>query len=448
MAFAPDGRLFVTEQGGALRVIKNNALLPAPFVTLAVETTGERGLLGVAIDPEFTTNQYIYLYYTATSPTIHNRISRFTADGDVMLPGSEVVLLDLPTLGAIYHNGGAIHFGPDGKLYAAVGDNTTGANAQSMSTLLGKMLRINPDGSIPTDNPFYGSATGDSRLIWALGLRNPFTFSFQAGTGRMFINDVGDAAWEEINDGIAGSNYGWPNKEGPAPNSGYRDPLFVYDHTVGCAITGGAFYNPATAQFPASYAGTYFFADYCGAWIHVFDPSSGTVSDFSSGIGFPVDLQVSPDGSLYYLHRGAGAVNRISYPTADTDADGVTDTTDNCLSAQNVDQANSDAINGTSNRPGADGLGDACDADVDGDGYTNTQETEPALGEDPLAYCDVMRADVDGDGAVSILDLTVVANKFTQSTPPAPVRLRQDADGAISILDLTRMAAVFTRAGE
>ncbi len=215
MEFAPDGRLFVCQQGGALRVIKNGVLLAAPFVSLSVNSSGERGLLGVAFDPNFASNQYVYVYYTTSASPIHNRISRFTANGDVALSGSETVILDLENLtSATNHNGGAIHFGPDGKLYAGVGENAASSNAQTLANRLGKLLRINPDGSIPLDNPFYNTAAGVNRSIWALGLRNPFTFAFQPGTGRMFINDVGEASFEEINDGIAGSNYGWPNTEG------------------------------------------------------------------------------------------------------------------------------------------------------------------------------------------------------------------------------------------
>src|SRR5687767_3806450 len=127
MALAPDGRIFVCQQGGALRVIKNGALLSTPFLTVTVNSSGERGLLGVAFDPAFTANQRVYVYYTATSPNIHNRISRFTANGDVAQPGSEVVLLDLnPLSSATNHNGGAMHFGPDDRLYVAVGENANG----------------------------------------------------------------------------------------------------------------------------------------------------------------------------------------------------------------------------------------------------------------------------------------------------------------------------------
>jgi len=202
MALAPDGRVFVCQQNGQLRVIKNGALLATPFLTVTVDSSGERGLLGVAFDPNFVSNQLVYVYYTATTPTIHNRISRFVASGDVALAGSETILMDLPNLSAATnHNGGALHFAPDGTLFVVVGDNANGANAQTLTTRLGKVLRITSTGGIPTNNPFFNQATGDNRSIWALGVRNPFTFSFQEGTGRLFINDVGENTWEEINDG-------------------------------------------------------------------------------------------------------------------------------------------------------------------------------------------------------------------------------------------------------
>ncbi len=319
MQFAPDGRLFVAEQGGRLRVIKDGALLPTPFLTLTVSSAGERGLLGVAFDPQFATNRYVYVYYTATTPAVHNRISRFTANGDVAVPGSEVVLLDLNNLSsATNHNGGALAFGPDGKLYAAVGENANGANAQSFNNLLGKMLRLNKDGTIPSDNPFFGTASGNNRAIWALGLRNPFTFAFDAATGDLFINDVGQGTWEEINEGIAGANYGWPDTEGATSDPRFRTPRYAYNHSGGtCAITGGAFYSPSTPRFPAEYAGDYFFADYCGGWIRRLDSAGSTVTTFATGISSPVDLKVADDGSLYYLARGsggtAGAVYRVTY---------------------------------------------------------------------------------------------------------------------------------------
>jgi glucose/arabinose dehydrogenase len=331
MAFAPDGRLFVCQQGGQLRVIKNGTLLGPPFLTVTTDSNGERGLLGIAFDPNFATNQFLYVYYTATTPTTHNRVSRFTASttADLVVPGTELPILDLNNLsGATNHNGGAIHFGPDGKLYIAVGENANSANSQSIGTLLGKMLRINSDGTIPADNPtsisgIAGTTAGINRAIWIAGLRNPYTFSFQPGTGRLFINDVGENTWEEINDGIAGSNYGWSICEGfcSPPNANLRDPLFRYAHgstqTTGCAITGGAFYNPTTAIFPSDYVGKYFYSEFCTGWIRRFDPATATDTAFATGISNPVDLIVTDDGSLYYLARGSGSVFRVqSTPTA------------------------------------------------------------------------------------------------------------------------------------
>jgi glucose/arabinose dehydrogenase len=333
MAFASDGRLFVCQQGGQLRVIKDGSLLPTPFVSLTVDSNGERGLLGVAFDPNFATNNFIYVYYTATTPAVHNRVSRFTASAanpDVATVGSEVVIFDLNNLSsASNHNGGAIHFGPDGKLYIAVGENANAANSQSLGNLLGKILRINSDGTIPSDNPttfggISGSPSGNNRAIWSVGLRNPYTFTFQPSSGRLFINDVGQNTWEEINDGIAGSNYGWSTCEGfcSPPNASFRDPLFEYGHgsspTTGCAITGGAFYNPTTANFPSDYVGKYFFAEFCSGWIRRFDPATSMSTPFATGISSPVDLVVTADGSLYYLARGAGTVFRVRFngPTA------------------------------------------------------------------------------------------------------------------------------------
>lgn len=314
MAIAPDGRIFVCQQAGALRVIKNNALLATPFTTFTVNFDGERGLLGVAFDPDFLSNQYVYVYYTATTPAIHNRISRLTANGDVAVPGNEVVLLELNNLSATNHNGGAIHFGRDGKLYAAVGENAVPSNSQTLNNLLGKVLRINTDGSIPTDNPFFNSASGNNRAIWAMGLRNPFTFGVHPNSGRMFINDVGQSAWEEINEGEAGGNYGWPATEGPTGDPQYISPLHFYanQNAPECAIAGGTFYAPEVRQFPSLYVESYFFSDLCGGWIRRLDQTN-TSNDFATGISNPVDQLVGHDGSLYYLTRGSSAVRRVRW---------------------------------------------------------------------------------------------------------------------------------------
>jgi len=326
LAQAPDGRLFVAEQGGNLRVVKNGALLATPFVSITVDSAGERGLIGVALSPNFASNGYVYVYATRTAGGTHNRISRFTANGDVAATGSETTLVDLPLLSAaMNHNGGGMHFGPDGKLYVGVGENANGAQAQDLANPLGKLLRFNEDGSIPSDNPFFASQSGLARAIWAYGLRNPYTFAFQPGTGRLHINDVGQNTWEEIDVGAAGANYGWPGSEGPDNvTAGITAPLFTYKHSAanppgsgaggfftGFAIAGGAFY-PASGPFPASYRDQYYFADYVSQFVGRLDLANGAAYAFASLSNPSVDMLVGSDGALYVLTRNG--VTRISAP--------------------------------------------------------------------------------------------------------------------------------------
>lgn len=328
MAFAPDGRLFVAEQRGTLRIVKDGRLLGAPFVNLSakIDASGERGLLGVALDPQFAANRYVYVYYTqkATGSTpAHNRVGRFVANGDTAAPGSERTIMRLPNLVAKNHNGGAIHFGKDGRLYVAVGDNARREFAPSLDSRFGKILRVNRDGSIPSDNPYYRNTRvkGLNKAIWARGLRNPYSFDIQPGTGRIHINDVGWQRWEEVNVGARGANYGWPSYEGPSGPSPLVRPIHAYRHgssaNTGCAITGGAFYNPpasAPYAFPASYVGDYYFADFCSGWIRKLDLATKGVTTFKAASDErPVDLKVGPEGDLYYLTRSAGSVERISY---------------------------------------------------------------------------------------------------------------------------------------
>jgi glucose/arabinose dehydrogenase len=313
----------VAQKGGALRVVRNNALLSQPFLTVSVNTEGERGLLGVAFDPDFLSNRFVYVYYTTAAAPIHNRVSRFTASSsnpDVAQAGSELQILNLPTLGASNHNGGAIHFGADGKLFVAVGENGVSANAQSLNTPLGKLLRINANGSIPTDNPFYSQTTGINRAIWAWGLRNPFTFAFDPAFGRLQVNDVGQDSWEEVNLGARGANYGWPQTEGLQPPgvSGVRYPIHTYQNAgANCAIVGAAFYRPQIFRFPTAYDGRYFFGDYCGGFIRMLSPPNYSSStEFATGISSLVDIQTHQDGSLYYLASGTGELIRVQSTTS------------------------------------------------------------------------------------------------------------------------------------
>jgi glucose/arabinose dehydrogenase len=309
---APDGRVFLAEKNGKIRIVKNGTLLTTPFITIPnVDNWNERGLLKVILDPGFNTNQYVYAYYTYKAPggsVSNNRVSRFTANGDVAVAGSELVLIDIDPLGEVgYHNGGGIGI-KNGRLYISVGENTVASNAQSFTTLKGKVLCINTDGGIPTDNPFYNTTTGKNRAIYALGFRNPFRLSVQPGTGKIFVNDVGNSTWEEIDEVLAGKNYGWPGIEGVRTNqtapANYQDPLYAYDHGNGCSITAGQFYNPTTANFPTSYIGKYFFGDYCNGWLKNIDPSTKAVATFATGIDRPLDVAVSNDGTLYFIARG------------------------------------------------------------------------------------------------------------------------------------------------
>jgi len=326
IAQAPDGRFFVAQQGGALRVVKAGVLLATPFIQLTVDPSGERGLIGVTLHPNFATNGWVYLYYTTPEGGTHNRISRYTvnsANPDIVSVGSELRIADLPALNATNHNGGAMHFGADGKLYVAVGDNGNGQTPQDTSSVLGKMLRFNEDGTIPTDNPFYVSQTLTS-AVWAYGLRNPYTFAIQPGTGRIHINDVGQNTWEEINLGAPGANYGWPVFEGPTTDSGVTTPLFAYKHSdasprgsgpggffVGFAIAGGSFY-PDAGPFPAAYRNSYYFADYVSQFVGRFDWVNNASYAFGQLSGTPVDLMTGNDGALYVLTRNS--IVRFSSP--------------------------------------------------------------------------------------------------------------------------------------
>jgi putative heme-binding domain-containing protein len=311
---APDGRIFVCEQSGALRVVKNGKLLAEPFVKLPVDATWERGLIGVTVAPDFPKTPYVFVCRVAARPYPHHVISRFKAAGDVAEPDSEKRLLegdDQTKLGGTVpagHQGGALHFGKDGKLYVAIGDQTAGKPAQELNSLLGKLLRINPDGSIPDDNPFVARTTGKYRAIWALGLRNPFTFAVQGETGRIFINDVGGVA-EEINEGVAGANYGWPVVEhGPTTDPRFRGPIHHYPTACIC---GGAF-APKDLNWPAEYGGRYFFGDFNHGRIQTIDPARpAEAKPFATGLRRPVDLRFAPDGCLYVLLRDAWVMDKL-----------------------------------------------------------------------------------------------------------------------------------------
>ncbi|MDB5337474.1 MAG: glucose dehydrogenase [Planctomycetaceae bacterium] len=325
--FSPDGKLFITEQRGTMEVWQDGTLHQANFfrdTPIVTDTTSERGLLGVTFDPNYASDHFVYVYYTTAGGDSHNRVSRFTADatGELALAGSEQVIWEGDPHDAGNHNGGAIHFGPDGKLYIATGDDSQGSiTSQSLASQHGKILRINADGTIPSDNPFYDGAGPSKDAIWALGLRNPFTFTFQPGTGRMFIGDVGQSSWEEIDEGGSGRNFGWGDTEGNFNQSAFpnfTEPFYAYSHDPaqttpsGNVLTGGAFYSPAVSQFPSDYQGDYFFADVGAGWIYRVDSVTKEVSQFADFAG-AVDLKVTADGGLYYLSRWSDKMFRITY---------------------------------------------------------------------------------------------------------------------------------------
>ena len=307
----PDGRVLICEQPGHVRILQDGKLLKEPFVTLPVEAYWERGVIGVTHDPAFPAKPYIYVCWVAKAPYPHHRISRFTMRGNVALPESEKLLLegdDQNQMGGedpAGHQGGGLHFGPDGKLYVGIGEQTSGLPSQNLDTFLGKILRINSDGSIPDDNPFLDQTEGKYGAIWARGARNPFSFAFRDRDGLMLINDVGGAS-EEINIGRAGANYGWPvvqhGDRQEYQSADFDGPIHWYKES---SINGCDFCTTST-NWPKQWQGRYFFADYVQGWIHTLDPENPQdVNTFLEGMRRPVDMQFAPDGSLYVLLRNA-----------------------------------------------------------------------------------------------------------------------------------------------
>ncbi len=313
MAFAPDGRIFVTQQNGVVHVIKNGVKLATPAISLPVNSSGERGLMGIALHPSFSTNGIIYLHYTLPDGS-RNRISRFWLNGDALNPQSEQIIYNMDPLGAsTNHNGGGMMFHND-RLYIGVGDNANSANAQNLNSTHGKILRINANGSFPGDNIVYPGP------VWAYGLRNPYTLDIDPVSGRIFVNDVGENNWEEINDATVKRNFGWPATEGNTTNPSYTSPVYAYGHGnedgKGCAISGGAFFNPATTSYPVSFKGKYFYQDLCSNWINYLDLTGSTPTRHAFATGLPgqsLGLKTGTDGNLYFLSRSTGKLYKIVY---------------------------------------------------------------------------------------------------------------------------------------
>lgn len=328
-----DLRLFVVEQPGRIRVIESGALRPTPFLDIAarVLSGGERGLLGLAFHPRYAENGRFYVYYTDRDGD--TRVERYTvspSDPNVADAASAALVLaqEQP---APNHNGGQLTFGPDGYLYVALGDGggvgDPNGNAQSLGTLLGKLLRIDVDGAapyaIPSDNPFAGQA-GRRGEIWAYGLRNPWRFAFDLPAQRLYIADVGQGAREEIDAvalAAAGVNYGWNRTEGTAcyaaatcDRTGLQPPVHEYGHDEGCSITGGYVYR-GTDPALAGIVGHYFYSDFCSGWLRSIRlDASGALAEereWDVGpLGQVLSFGVDAAGALYVL-SGNGTVYRL-----------------------------------------------------------------------------------------------------------------------------------------
>jgi len=322
-----DPRLFIVEQQGRIRIVKDGTLLPAPFLDIQAKVLdgGERGLLSMAFHPQYAQNGFFYVNYTDVAG--NTRIERYHvgATPDIADPASAFLVLGFVQPYS-NHNGGHVLFGPDGMLYIPTGDGGSGGDpqnrAQNPDSLLGKLLRINVDGgspyAIPPDNPF---ATGGGRgEIWAIGLRNPWRAAFDSAAGLLYIADVGQNVWEEVNVQLAaaaGINYGWRIMEGqhcyfpnPCTPTGVL-PEVEYSHGDGCSITGGYVYRGSAAP---SLVGHYFYADYCEGWIRSFRFVNGAVTEhqtrMASSVGNVTSFGEDAAGELYVV-TAQGRVYRI-----------------------------------------------------------------------------------------------------------------------------------------
>ncbi|MDB4978237.1 MAG: domain containing protein [Candidatus Peribacteria bacterium] len=311
---APDNRIFVAQQQGKVVIFKDNQLLATPALNLPVGNGGDRGLLGITLDPAFPASPYVYLFYTSTA--LHQRVSRFTMSGNTISPASELILLENPATWGGALNAGTVRFGPDGKLYATLGNDGKGLTSQDLSALEGKMIRINKDGTIPPDNPFYDTP-GAQKAIYAMGFRNPWHFNFDE-QGRPIVGDVGQNLYEKIIRVQAGANYGWPTVEGDCrPNcGGITPPVFVIAHNgQGTSVLGGDTYRGQ--NFPAQYQHQYFYGDYVQGTIKtVTIDANGNASNFQSfegQAGALSNIAFGADGCMYTLTIFPGNLFKTCY---------------------------------------------------------------------------------------------------------------------------------------
>ena len=294
LAFAPDGRLFFTERSGRIRVITKGRLEPEPVAVLRVAAVTEAGLMGLALDPDFSRSGYLYVMYTyRIGDQLRNRVSRLTErDGKA---ADEYILLDNLPAGNI-HDGGRLKFGPDGKLYITIGDAGASAFAQQRDTLAGKILRINRDGSIPPDNPFPGSP------VYSLGHRNTHGLAWHPVTGKLFETEHGPVGNDEVNIIEAGRNYGWPQVQARAGNPEFVDPILVFNPSV--APSGATFYQ---GDKLGEWTGNLFFAGLVGQQLHRIVLKAPDFREVESHealylgeYGRLRDVVEGPDGFLYF----------------------------------------------------------------------------------------------------------------------------------------------------
>lgn len=326
-----DARLFIVEQPGRVRIVASGQLLPTPFLDLTgqVLSGGERGLFSLAFHPDYTSNGFLYVNYTDANGD--TRVERYTAsaDPDRADPASAKLILQV-TQPFGNHNGGQLQFGPDGMLYAFMGDGGGAGDplgsGQDPATLLGAALRVDVDGgdpyAIPADNPFVGRP-GARPEIWALGLRNPWRASFDRNTGTLYIADVGQNRLEEINAApatAAGLNYGWNVTEGsscflsdPCDRSGLTLPVAEYDHGQGCSVTGGYVYRGTDIP---EVAGHYFYSDFCAGFLRSFRLEGGSAVDPRAwaiqGLGSVTTFGEDAAGELYILSQDGRALRLVS----------------------------------------------------------------------------------------------------------------------------------------
>jgi aldose sugar dehydrogenase len=302
MALAPDGRVFFNERlTGRIRLINPQwQLVSTQFCQITIATNGEQGLLGLTLDPDFANNRFVYVYHTASSP-LRNRVVRYT-DSSGSCTQETIILDNLPA--STNHNGGIIQFGPDGKLYVIIGDAENTANAQNVTSLEGKVLRVNPDGSAPSDNPFFSNANTNAKKVYSLGHRNSYGFTFHGHTGHLWETENGPSDNDEINRVVSGGNYGWPTVRGIAGNANFRDPILAYVSVI--APTGIIAIPENSTVYPTAYRNNLLFTAWNDGRIRrviLSGPdltllgSSSTA--YNGGQGGLLSLMLGADGFVY-----------------------------------------------------------------------------------------------------------------------------------------------------